>query len=1015
MAFNENQSIVAEYYVAALGRLPDQTGFNFWVGQLDSGMTPESLMNKFFDSSFPEVAARYPEGQTSEETIQSIYKNVFGRDADAGGLAFWSEKLDSSTKPAILAQMLAIAKDPANVVDGDYLKAQKAKAEAQLNADLSGDGETKFLSVSQDMLDGTSSNDAFKAYVAQNDNGQQVNTLGSGDVINGGSGTDTLDAQVTAGAFVNGTASSNMAVAPVTTSVENIVLHAEIANIAGYGNNDEVIVNAKYTTGVKKIASNYSDASLLLQNVNTKGVSGGTSSQTIAMEYSGNNDTMWDESDMTVFYDQDYLVRNNIETNSLYYFTQDRLATDLTGKPFGVNTAVDGIRFRVDEKTEVVVKIAQDKLNAFLNNVPSNNLAAYQKFADLLSEALALKNTEMNGALDGFTIELDRDFFRTNGGKNDGGDPLNQVAYAVVLTAPDNVKIDQPAMHQNTKFLGTYDMFNDIDSTGREINKPVSINVDLEKVGLAADGGALTIGSMNKDHNNMFNEKQAITVTDTIAGFDEFNVHVAGDKSKNSSLASMHSTDNTLRKVTIDSKADGDANLTIGNSNTPTFDDFDGDMHDSTSNALAFKDVQIMDANTFKGDLSLKAGFTSDIVAKYLDNVTETTLYGLNDAAKELADFDYKGGDGDDTLDLALDLENFAVGNFANAEGTNGQNVFKMNVNAGKGEDTIILDADNADFTRNDTNTTVYSATNITANGGLGDDLINISSNANGWTYNIAFSGKHFGHDTVQGFNVGQVELTDEKQTLDLTGFIAHKGETVTVSVGNQKMTFTAAGTMDDDAIASKVADMLDGSDAKFNKAKFDTASDANAVITLEDKDTNVNSVKVEVNSQREKTGTYDKDTTPIHSATSVTTEQGGLVKATTDTVFSTSQTSSETNGVGADTLDFSAYNVKGVVIGLKGEADTFGTDAGKIANGSSNIFSKAGNKFVYLEEASHDSTIYNAYLATSKQASNVQDVDFGKGGNATKGAIIGSVNLDQNTDGLAVDYSQIDASQLLF
>jgi len=57
------------------------------------------------------------------------------------------------------------------------------------------------LTVGQDTITGTTGNDLFVANVVQNANGQQVNTLGSGDVLNGHGGLDTLSAKITAGAY----------------------------------------------------------------------------------------------------------------------------------------------------------------------------------------------------------------------------------------------------------------------------------------------------------------------------------------------------------------------------------------------------------------------------------------------------------------------------------------------------------------------------------------------------------------------------------------------------------------------------------------------------------------------------------------------------------------------------------------------------------------------------------------------------------------------------------------------
>ena len=997
MALTQTQ--VSQLYVAIFNRASEGEGNTYWQTAIEGAATTATEMlatdaaKAYFGTSL----------DTDQAFIEHIYKNTLGKTyaEDKAGIDYWVSLLaDGKSKGEVIVALIEAAQAPENKgaaqdmfnnkvevsnytalkieeagddltifqdfisgVTSDKKSVDKSKEAIDKEANQEITGETKFLTVGQDILSGTNDNDVFVSYVSQNQFGQQVNTLGSGDVINGGAGTDTLDAQITAGAWAGNTSNGNMAITPITKSVENIILHADIADYSS-SNNDTVIVDGKNMDGVLKIASNYSDASLVIKNMigSKKGVYGGTAEQTIAMEYTGNKDSNWKESDMTVFYDQDYLVRSAIESNSLYYFTQDRLATQQNKKPFGENTAVDGIKFRINEKETIVIKIADDKLTKFLKNVPTNGVEAYKQFAQLLSEALEEKNAELGGKLDGFSITLDETYFRTHGGENNGGDKLDQNAYAIVLTAPDNVKIDQPAMSNVDKFLPTYDMYNDTSADRKASDTPVKVNVDLEKVGLAADGGALTIGSMNKDGQNVFGNNQGITTTDTVAGFDEFNVHVAGDKSKNSSLSALQSTDNTLRKVTIDSKVGSNANLTIGNSNTNV--DFDS----SANNAKALKDVQIVDASTFAGNLTLNAGFTNEIVEKYLANTTETTLYGLNNAKTELAEFKYNGGNGDDKLNLALGLVGFAEENFTHANNTNGLNVFKMNIDGGKGNDTIILDADAA-------GSATLTATNITIDGGLGNDIIDISEFASSWTYNVAFSGAHFGHDTVKGFNTGVVEITDEAQNIDLTGFVAHVNEVIVVTIGDQVYQHTVTGAdMSDTAIATQVATML--SAGGVSKA-FDTAtSSGKTIVDMTKADANVNSVTVEVQKHKEVSGTFDKDMEVIHSAISNTTKQGGLLEGTG----------------GADTLDFSAYNVNAVKIigGAKAQVSTL----------------KAGDSIIYLEQSAHDAGVYNVYKTVA--VDNVAN-------HTVKGDIIGSINLDSDATGTAVNYNNIDATQLLF
>ena len=174
---------------------------------------------------------------------------------------------------------------------------------------------------------------------------------------------------------------------------------------------------------------------------------------------------------------------------------------------------------------------------------------------------------------------------------------------------------------------------------------------------------------------------------------------------------------------------------------------------------------------------------------------------------------------------------------------------------------------------------------------------------------------------------------------------------------------------------------------------QFDLTVDASSpILTLTAVDKNVNEVTVTVTKQIETVGTYDKDTTPIHTATSTTQAQGGLLDG------------------GADTLDFSAYNVKGVVIN-NGSTDIFGSNAGTVLTPSADLFATAGNKFIYLEASKHDANIYDVYMATSKLATTVTDINFdATAGNAVKGSILGSIQLDD-----AADFTGMNASQLLF
>ena len=1004
-----NQTQVSELYVLLFNMASEGDGNEYWQGVSEEHDTTTLIDHMLFASSEQGVLV---DGLGSREFVETLYQNAYGSTADEDGIAYWTEQLETGalnkggvvwnileavkeeqTDPVALAnqqifnnrvevsnyfadnQAEKIGNEAQGFGEGQGLEgitedaATVAAAKATIDSlgeggeepvEPSNPGETIRLTVGEDFVDGTAGDDTFVARVSTNILGQQVNQLGSGDVIDGGAGFDTLEATITAGSFVGGT---DMAISPETNSVENIVLRAVASDVAVWAV-DEVFVDAKYMEGVTKISSNQSNADLIIQDLTTKGVTGGTAAMTVGMEYTGNADTRWDEADMTVYFDQDYLVRSAVQSNSLYYFTQDRLATQETNKPFGVNTAVDGLRFLLDgQRVDIVIE--EEVLEQFLKNVPANRIDAYQGFTDLLVEALAAKNAELDGALDGFTIALDTDFQRTHGGRNNQGDQLAMAAPAIVLTAPDNVEIGGAAMHQNDKFQGTFDMYNDVDDQATVSDTPARINVDLEKVGRAADGGELVIGSMNKTAGNVYGFNQAITTTDTVAGFDEFNVHVAGGKALNSSLSGLHSTNNSLRKVKVDSKDGGDANLTIGNSNTDAVL-VGGSLGDnSAENAQAFKDVQILDASEFNGDLTLFAGITGESVAKYLANAEGVSLYGLDSARNELAAFDYQGGNGNDVLNIQIDgsiidqnLDGVLADLVGGATDTNGFNVFQMNIDGGAGHDLITVGMDAVTTSTG----LLQGATNITIDGGLGNDVIDLDSAGFGanWTYTVAFSGTHFGHDTIIGFNDKLVTVSDEVQKLDLTGFEAHAKEQIVVTVGDKTLAaFNVTGTMTDAQIAAQVARILDATETGYAEKFFDTAAATLAVLDLKRDGLDQKRVTVEIQKHVEVNGTWSGDNV-VHSATSEVLFQGGL----------------RGSAAGGDVLDFSSYGAKVVKVGTASyqAADyVAATDASKVIN-------------MVLDEHNSGSAgdVYNVYDGAVSAANIIGSIEFVGGADLT-------------------------------
>jgi len=81
----------ARLYRAAFLRNPDTSGFDYWVRRRWAGTGPVTIANNFTSSS--EFKAKYGSLSTND-FVTRIYQNVFDRDPDPSGRAYWVKKLD---------------------------------------------------------------------------------------------------------------------------------------------------------------------------------------------------------------------------------------------------------------------------------------------------------------------------------------------------------------------------------------------------------------------------------------------------------------------------------------------------------------------------------------------------------------------------------------------------------------------------------------------------------------------------------------------------------------------------------------------------------------------------------------------------------------------------------------------------------------------------------------------------------------------------------------------------------
>ena len=105
---------VIREYQAAFGRVPDQAGVAYWVGQVAANPSSLAVLSTTFADS-AEFFANYGATATTPANstlVAALYQNVLGRPADAAGLAYWS------SQPLDAAQLLqAFAQSAEYVTD----------------------------------------------------------------------------------------------------------------------------------------------------------------------------------------------------------------------------------------------------------------------------------------------------------------------------------------------------------------------------------------------------------------------------------------------------------------------------------------------------------------------------------------------------------------------------------------------------------------------------------------------------------------------------------------------------------------------------------------------------------------------------------------------------------------------------------------------------------------------------------------------------------------------------------
>lgn len=793
-------------YVGYFNRAPEADGLNYWsqtlLDGLNAGKTEAAVFteiaNSFYDAGLQ--FGTFSAAQTVEDFIKLGYANALGRsEVDAAGMQYWRAKLVSGevSRGEFIQELIEDAyafkgdatwgwvatymtnrvavgnyfadnsvgmTDEAAIVAGtNALKvvtpatAQAGQTAEQAIATLTAVAPvTLNLTVGQDNLVGTLGDDTFVAGVVQNAAGEQTNQLATGDKITGGAGVDTLEATVQKASALNG--SPTQAITPKTTGVEKALFTAlTVDNTSATGAAETVVINAKNMNGLTLVGSVQSDASLTIENLTTLKDDGvyadrrTTDKVTIRMDHSGNDVAVDAASDLTVLFDNDYLVSGSKSTDSTLFWLEDRkgAANDPTQPLNAIN--VDGVRINVDGVEKKIV-IDVEKMKAFLSdnvlgNVDVANPGTWQGFVALLQEAITeLAKTDAAVAAANITVALDASQSRTVGLD---GTTLPLPAPAMVFTSNTGKDLSSIGFHAYEGATGSYDVFGDKqDGSLVTVEDPVVATIELEKVGRGAEGGDLTVGGMATDLQNVFEYSESAIKE----GVDRFNITVSGDQTQFSSLASLQSTNNTLKTVNVVWAADSVADLIIGNHNTGGalangITGSDDDLSSVANNAL--KDVRdftvannnttTVNGKTVTTDVTVYAKVTDESVAKYM-NLADNAA----NPASDDANFVYSFGSGNDLLNINLSKANLAE------SGTTNRADFSFTANMGDGNDTIEAQIGDGKGVASDAwfiNSQLDD--NLEINAGAGNDTVR-TFGAGNWDVNLGA-----GNDVIYSDNSG--------------------------------------------------------------------------------------------------------------------------------------------------------------------------------------------------------------------------------------------------------------------
>ncbi len=970
-------SQIQEIYIGLLGRAADKTGLDYWIQQIDSNnLTIEQLRANIVNEQ-----QEYQNGlgsMTRTQVVTELYNRLFERAPEADGLEYWvngdgaNVNVDqlvlalsngaSASDSAVLANKVEAAEYyTANVqtytsataaaavdsVDGTAASVAASKA---VTDNLSGGGEQS-LTASTDDLTGTSGADTFKAGMSQNSfSGGVSNTLSSADEIDGGAGTDTLEAVVVQEFVGSDNGTNGIDIQATTTSVENVTFEAR--DFAS-GSEGSVTIDAKRMTDVVEIGSKDSDGDLVIENLTTLTADGlirNTESMTITMDHTEGQNSSGNGSDLTVYFDEDYLnTTSQVGGSTLLVRLVNAVSNVTDGNPiFGTDSFtvdVGGTMVTVDV-TAIAADASLDFTTAYDQVVAAINSAmANAGFSNVTAAKSTLSPTV-------FSIPVTVD-----GTDYDVGDSAGQY-YPILITNTGSEELAQGSFEQATVNTDTDINSSQTPNPASQTELPIEINIELEKTGRDGEGGNLVIGG--KDQNGAGDNEE-----DQNDGFDVFDIYVRGNENQPSNLGYVTSTDQALDTVKISNHAVdySGASLTIRNA-------FNG-----TGNLTNETNVETVDADAFTGDLTI--GSTGSRML----NVDDFSATGGGDitvnadiTGAERGQFSMATGAGEDTLDVVLDGD--TVDTVATSFGvTTGSGTDSVKVTMTEGGvshnttehlDNLSIDtgadADSIELVGGTTGGAVNNAgnadgdANFNIDAGSGSDTVYINSISDGDTAGAAKGQWIVGNASEAQPWVDRV-LYEATLTVRYAGF----EETVTIA------TTTSGNFIADQALINASIISAISSNSELNRLLTTTLGTGDRQLTIDAVHEGLNDLTIEIVQPEAVTGAAGAGQVQL-SASHETALRAGLI-----------ETINFDAGGNADDSDF-VENLTEIATELNDATNV--NDAGALAAGDGNLEATGEVDATEWFLDSDDANVSDTDGVNETAVTNYSVIDMGSGTN---------------------------------